>query len=84
MPRFNLRNLLVAMALTVLWGATLVNYQQLIDHRDGWALAVCLPLWVYVVAGPFIVAGAALGKVNAGIKFGLGCAALLFVFILLL
>ncbi|BBO33233.1 hypothetical protein [Lacipirellula parvula] len=84
MPRFNLRNLMIAMTLAAIWGATLVNYRRLIDHPSGWALAICLPLWVYLVAGPFVVAGAAFGNVVTGIKFGLTCAVLLFAFILML
>lgn len=84
MPRFNLRSLLVAMTLAAVWEATLVNFRRLIDHPSGWTLAICLPLWAYLIAGPFVVAGAAFGNALTGVKFGLACAVLLFVFILML
>lgn len=71
------------MTLAVAWGAALVNYMRFINNPSRWMLLACLPLWICVVSGPFIVAGAAFGKTRTGLTIGLAAAVLLFAWLIL-
>lgn len=64
MPRFAIRNLLAATAWFVLWGTSIHLFR--VDIPDSLRFMATL----YIVAGPFIIAGSAVGKTLSGVKVG--------------
>jgi hypothetical protein len=62
MPRFTIHNLLFATFWLVLWGTAFVLFQYDVPDLFRFVLAL------FIVAGPFMVAGSSVGKTLSGAK----------------
>lgn len=74
MPRFTIRNLLQATFWACLWGTALINFKHFGDIEDAEKLVVFRPVLSFVIAGPFIIVGSAVGRGWKGLTIGMSIA----------
>lgn len=68
--RFSIRSLLLATFWLCLWGGDLVIYRELIDAPRISLPFVLVPMWLFLIAGPFVVVGTVVNHTRRGLVVG--------------
>jgi len=82
--RFSIRNLLLATFWLSLWGADVVIYRRVIETPGLPPLLVLLPMWMFLIAGPFVVVGSVFNRTRTGFVVGVSLALMMLLGIVLL
>ena len=75
--RFSIRNLLLATFWLCLWGADVVIYRRVIETPGIPTMLILLPMWMFLIAGPFVVAGSIFNRTRTGFVVGISLAVMM-------